>query len=63
MDGRWLLPLPLIGVGWWLFGFWPGGWLLVPMFPQMPITWGMLIVLGTGVIGLGGLLVWWRENL
>jgi hypothetical protein len=63
MDGRALLILPVVGIGWWTLGFWPGGWLVVPVLPSMPVTPGMLIVLGTVVIGLYGFLAWYRENI
>ena len=64
MDGRFLLVLPVGGIGWWLLGFPPGwGWIVVPLLPNMPVTAGMLIVLATLVIGLYGFLAWYRENL
>jgi hypothetical protein len=60
----WLLLLPVAGLGWWLLGFPPGwGWLAAPMFPTMPVSLGMLVVLATVVIGLYGGLAWARSNL
>jgi hypothetical protein len=53
MDRLWPLLLPIGGVGWWLLGFPPGwGWLVLPMVPQMPVSLGMVIVLGLVVLGL-----------
>jgi hypothetical protein len=53
MIRLWPILLPLPGFGWWLMGFPPGwGWLVVPMFPPMPVNVGMLIVLALVLIGL-----------
>ncbi len=61
--GRGLLILPVLGIGWWMIGFWPGGWLVVPVMPQMPVTPGMLISLVLVVAGLFGFLYWLRDNI
>jgi hypothetical protein len=61
-----LLPvvLPIPAVGWWLLGFPPGwGWLVLPMFPSMPVSLGMLLVLAIVVIGAYSGLAWLRNNL
>ena len=56
--------LPIGGIAWWLMGFPPGwGWLVVPMFPQMPVSFGMLLVLASVVVGCGGGLVWLRDHV
>jgi hypothetical protein len=60
---RFLIGLPVLGLGWWGLGFPPGGWLVTPLDPQMPVTWGELIVLGTVVLGMFGALAWLRNNL
>ena len=59
----WLILLPIAGFGWWALGFPPGGWLVVPLIPTMPVNAGELVVLGTVVIGMWGGLVWLRNNL
>ncbi|MBV9168774.1 MAG: hypothetical protein JOZ81_01655 [Chloroflexi bacterium] len=59
----WLLLFPVAGLGWWLLGFPPGGWIVAPMIPTMPVNAGELIVLATVVIGLYGGLAWARNNL
>jgi hypothetical protein len=44
--------LPIASVAWWLIGFPPGWrWLVLPMFRLMPVSFGMLLVLGTVVVG------------
>jgi hypothetical protein len=64
MDPRWLLVLPVGGIGWWLLGFPPGwGWIVLPVLPGMPVTVGMLLVLATVVIGAYSFLIWYRGNL
>ena len=56
--------MPVGGLGWWILGFPPGwGWLVVPMIPAMPVSFGMLLVLATVVIGAYAGLVWVRSNL
>jgi hypothetical protein len=63
MDVRWLVFLPLGPVGWWLLGFPPGwGWVLFPVIPSMGVSVGVLITLGTIVVGLYAGLVWLRDN-
>jgi hypothetical protein len=53
MARGWPFLFPVFGIGWWLLGFPPGwGWLVTPMFPDMPVTVGMLVVLATLVVGL-----------
>ena len=59
----WLMVLPIAGLGWWLLGFPPGGWLTVPIIPTMPVNAGELVVFGTVVLGLYGGLAWARTNL
>jgi len=55
--------LPIGGIAWWLMGFPPGwGWLILPMFPPMPVSFGMLLVLGTVVVGCYGGLIWVRAH-
>ena len=57
----WLMVLPVGGLGWWMLGFPPGwGWLVLPMIPSMPVTFGMLLVLATVVIGAYAGLAWVR---
>jgi hypothetical protein len=64
MASVWLTLLPVGGVAWWLLGFPPGwGWLVLPMFPNMPVSLGMLLVLATVVIGAYGALAWLRSNI
>ena len=56
--------LPIAGIAWWLLGFPPGwGWIVLPMFPPMPVSFGMLVVLGTAVAGCYAGLVWLRGRL
>jgi hypothetical protein len=56
--------LPIGGIGWWLMGYPPGwGWIVLPMLPGMPVSFGMLLVLGTIVLGCYGGLVWVRDHL
>ena len=60
----WLMLLPIGGATWWMLGFPPGwGWIVAPMIPSMPVNVGMLLVLGTVVVGLYGGLAWFRNNL
>ena len=60
----WPLLVPLPGVGWWFFGFPPGwGWLVLPMFPPMPVSLGMLIVFALVVVGVGVTLRLTLDNL
>jgi hypothetical protein len=48
----WPIVLPIPALGWWLLGFPPGwGWLVQPMLPPMPVSLGMLVVLGLVVVG------------
>ena len=64
MTSPFVLALPVAGIGWWLLGFPPGwGWLVVPMIPGMPVTFGMLVTLATIVIGAYAGLAWLRNNL
>jgi hypothetical protein len=59
----WLTLLPIGGITWWMMGFPPGwGWMVVPMLPAMPVSLGMLLVLGTVVVGCYGGLVWFRDH-
>jgi hypothetical protein len=42
------------GLGWWWLGFPPGwGWLVLPMFPAMPVSFGMLVVMALVLVSLG----------
>jgi hypothetical protein len=60
---RFLPLLPIGGIGWWVAGFPPGwGWLVLPMYPPMPVNLGEVIVLATVVLGCYGGLVWFREG-
>ena len=64
MDVRSLVFLPLGSVGWWLLGFPPGwDWVLFPVIPSLAVSVGVLITLGTIVVGLYAGLVWLRDNL
>jgi hypothetical protein len=61
---RLLTLLPIGGIGWWLMGFPPGwSWLILPVFPPMPVSFGMLLVLGMVVFGCYGGLIWLRDHL
>ena len=63
MSG-WLIVLAIGGVGWWLLGFPPGwGWIVGPILPTMPVSWGMVLAFGAVVVGLYGGLVWLRNNV
>jgi len=56
--------IPVFGIGWWALGFPPGwGWIVLPVLPSMPVSWGMLVVLATVVIGAYSALFWVRENI
>jgi hypothetical protein len=60
----WFMVLPVGGLGWWMLGFPPGwGWLVAPMIPTMPVSFGMLLVLATVVIGAYAGLIWVRNNV
>ena len=60
----WLLVLPVGELGWGMLGFPPGwGWLVLPMIPSMPVSFGMLLVLATVVIGAYAGLAWVRNSL
>ena len=60
----WLTLLPIGSVIWWLMGFPPGwGWIILPMLPPMPVSFGMLLVLASVVLGCYGGLVWIRDRL
>ena len=62
-NTTWLMILPLASIGWWVFGFPPGwDWLIVPVIPSMGVSPGVLITLGTVVVGLYAGLLWLREN-
>jgi hypothetical protein len=51
-------------IGVWMLGFPPGwGWLVLPMIPSMPVSFGMLLVLATVVIGAYAGLAWVRNSL
>ena len=64
MDRAWPLLLVAPGIGWWLLGFPPGwGWLVLPLFPAMPVSMGMVFVLGLVVLGLWQLARVARDNL
>jgi len=39
------------------------GWLVLPMIPAMPVSFGMLLVLATAVIGAYAGLAWVRNSL
>ena len=63
MSMQWLIPLPFLGLGWWLLGFPPGwGWLVLPVIPTMPVSVGMLLTLATVVIGAYAALAWLRTS-
>jgi hypothetical protein len=63
MRSPWLMVIPVFGIGWWALGFPPGwGWIVLPVLPSMPVSWGMLVVLATVVIGAYSALFWLREN-
>jgi hypothetical protein len=64
MDTRWLMLLPVVGIGWWVLGYPPGwGWLIFPIIPDMGVSLGVLITFGTVLVGLYAGLVWLRENV
>ena len=64
MDTRWLMLLPVVGIGWWALGYPPGwGWLIFPIIPDMGVSLGLLITFGTVLVGLYAGLVWLRENV
>jgi hypothetical protein len=64
MPRGWPFVFPVGGVLWWLLGFPPGwGWMVAPMFPQMPVSLGMLIVLVALVGGLAFAVKLGLENL
>jgi len=49
----WPFLIPVSGLIWWFVGFPPGwGWLVAPMFPEMPISVGMVVVMAAVVVGL-----------
>jgi hypothetical protein len=55
--------LPIGGIGWWVLGFPPGwGWIVLPMFPPMPVNFGEVVVLATVVVACYGGLVWFRGH-
>ena len=63
MVRGWPLGIPLSGLIWWLLGFPPGwGWVAAPMFPTMPISVGMLVVMATLVVGLAFVVRFALEN-
>ena len=63
MRSPWLMVIPVFEIGWWALGFPPGwGWIVLPVLPSMPVSWGMLVVLATVVIGAYSALFWLREN-
>jgi hypothetical protein len=58
------LLIPFFGIGWWWLGFPPGwGWIIVPIFPPMPISFGDLVVFALVLIGIGWGLRFAIENL
>jgi hypothetical protein len=60
---RWLTLLPVAFVAWWAFGFPPyWSWLYFPIIPTMGVSVGVLITLGTVVVGLYAGLAWLRDN-
>lgn len=61
--GLWPVVLIPAGLGWWLLGFPPGGWIVAPIVPTMPVNAGELLALVAVVIGLYGGLAWVRNNL
>ena len=64
MSTRWFMLLPVPFIGWWLLGFPPGwAWLLFPIIPSMGVSVGILIALGSVVVGLYAGLVWLRDNV
>jgi hypothetical protein len=64
MANPWLMIVPVAGVGWWLLGFPPAwGWLVLPIVPTMPVSFGMLVTLATVVFGAYAGLAWLRNNL
>jgi hypothetical protein len=64
MNTRWFMLLPMASIGWWLLGFPPGwGWLLFPIIPSMGLSVGVLIALGSVVVGLYAGLLWLRDNI
>jgi hypothetical protein len=64
MNTRWFMLLPMASIGWWLLGFPPGwGWLLFPIIPSMGLSVGVLIALGSVVVGLYAGLLWLRDNV
>jgi hypothetical protein len=61
---RWLTVLPVACIFWWALGFPPGwDWLIFPIIPTMGVSWGVIITLGTVVVGLYAGLIWLRENV
>jgi hypothetical protein len=61
---RGLVVLPVLGIGWWTLGFPPGwGWIVAPVYPSAPVSAGQLVVFGTVVLGMFGLLYWLRDNI
>ena len=59
-----LMLLPVAGGLWWLLGFPPGwGWLVLPVFPGMPVSLGMLVVLAAVVVAAYSGLAWLRNNI
>jgi hypothetical protein len=53
MVRGWPFAIPLSALIWWFLGFPPGwGWLVAPMFPAMPISLGMVVVMAALVAGL-----------
>jgi hypothetical protein len=53
-DCRYRLVVDGVPPGW--------GWIVLPMFPPMQVSFGMLLVLGTVVVGRYGGLVWVRDD-
>jgi hypothetical protein len=63
-HSRWLTLLPVACIGWWALGFPPGwDWLFFPIIPTMGVSWGVLITLGTVVVGLYAGLIWLRDTV
>ena len=58
-----LMLFGLGGIAWWMFGFPGASWAVTPMMAGMPVTFGMLIVLGLTMVGLWAGFTWFRENL
>lgn len=64
MNTRWFMLLPVACIGWWVLGFPPGWeWLFFPIIPSMGVSVGVLIALGSVVLGLYAGLLWLRDNL